>query len=515
MGKKLTQVEFIEQAKAIHGDKYDYSKVEYVNKKTKVTLICPKHGEFMQTPDKHLQGQGCPKCSKEKSKKPSLTKEEFIIRSKQIHGDKYDYSKAEVINSTIKVCIICPKHGEFYQSPNMHMNGQGCPQCGKEKSSKSRSLTVEKFIQKSIKIHGDKYDYSLITSINGNKDKVSIICPIHGVFEQNAYTHYTGTGCPRCGKIKAIKSRTKTYDQFLKELYTINPNIKCLSTEYINTDTKVKVQCLTCGNIWETTPHSLLSNKGCPKCAIEHNSKLHTKTHEKFIKELSEINPDIEILSKYTGNKNYVLFKCLKCGQTHKNTPNHLLRGIGCPHCAIKNLSLSQEDWIRRAVEIHNNKYDYAKVNYIKGSEKVCITCPEHGEFWQNADQHLQGRGCPKCKRTKGEQLVANWLDLNHFEYKEQVTLNVGQLARTSNFIDVDFIVDYNNKQYYIEYNGKQHYEYVPFFHTKGIVDFENQVRRDNVLKEYCNKNNIRLIQVKYDLTPIQINKLLNNIFNV
>ena len=160
------------------------------------------------------------------------------------------------------------------------MQGQGCPECGKNKSSQVRSLTVEKFIEKAKKIHGDKYDYSLIKEINGNKDKVPIICPTHGIFEQNAYTHYTGTGCPKCGREKAKQTRTKTFDTFIRKLNEINPNIKCLSDKYINTETKVKVKCLICEHEWEATPHSLLSGKGCPKCAIKHISELNTKTHE-------------------------------------------------------------------------------------------------------------------------------------------------------------------------------------------------------------------------------------------
>lgn len=514
MAKRITQTEFIEKAKQVHEDKYDYSKVNYTNKKTKVTIVCPIHGEFKQSPDKHLYGQGCPKCGKLKAKKPTITKEQFIVRSKEKHGDKYDYSKSNIVNSTTKIEIICPVHGPFWQTPNMHMQGQGCPECGKNKSSQVRSLTVEKFIEKAKKIHGDKYDYSLIKEINGNKDKVPIICPTHGIFEQNAYTHYTGTGCPKCGREKAKQTRTKTFNTFIRKLNEINPSIKCLSDKYINTETKVKVKCLICEHEWEATPHSLLSGKGCSKCAIKHISELNTKTHEQFIQELSLINPNIKILSNYINNKEYVDYKCLICGNIHKNTPNHLLRGVGCPTCAINKRLLTQEEWITKANKIHNNKYNYTKVIYVKGSEKVCIICPEHGEFWQRADQHLLGRGCPKCSRTKGEQWIANWLETNNIQYEEQVTINVKQLARTSNFVNIDFVVNYNNKTYYIEYNGEQHYRYIPYFHKGGSIDFENQVRRDEVLRDYCKENNIYLIEIKYDLSPIEINDYLNKIFN-
>jgi hypothetical protein len=123
----MTQDEFIEKARLKHGDKYDYSEVEYKNNKTKVCIICPcpEHEPFWQTPNSHLNGRGCPKCAGN----VRLTKQEFIKKAREIHGDKYDYSKTEYINTDIKVCIICPEHGVFYQTPHGHLLGKGCSNC--------------------------------------------------------------------------------------------------------------------------------------------------------------------------------------------------------------------------------------------------------------------------------------------------------------------------------------------------------------------------------------------------
>ena len=128
-GKQLTKEMFIEKAKKIHGDRYSYSKVNYVNNRTKICIICPEHGEFWQKPSNHLLGQNCPKCTNEYSP----TTEEWIEKAKEIHGDKYDYSKAKYINAATKLCIICPKHGEFWIFPNNHLKGNGCPHCKKSK----------------------------------------------------------------------------------------------------------------------------------------------------------------------------------------------------------------------------------------------------------------------------------------------------------------------------------------------------------------------------------------------
>jgi hypothetical protein len=117
--------EFISKSKEIHDDKYDYSKVEYVNAQTKVCIICPIHGEFWQRPLDHIKNKsGCPRCVGR-----NKTTEEFIKKAKEVHGNKYDYSKVEYKGAFTKVCIICPEHGEFWQVPNNHLNGKGCPYC--------------------------------------------------------------------------------------------------------------------------------------------------------------------------------------------------------------------------------------------------------------------------------------------------------------------------------------------------------------------------------------------------
>ena len=119
------QKKFIEKARKVHGDKYDYSKVVYVNALTKVKIICKMHGEFEQVPSYHLSGNGCQKCGGTKK----LTIAEFIKRAKKIHGDKYDYSKVVYVNNHKKITIICSNHGEFEQRPYSHTQGQGCPKC--------------------------------------------------------------------------------------------------------------------------------------------------------------------------------------------------------------------------------------------------------------------------------------------------------------------------------------------------------------------------------------------------
>lgn len=194
MPNKLTKDTFIEKARKVHGDKYDYSKVNYVGAETKVCIICPKHGEFWQTPHRHLRGDKCPMCSC----RAPLGAEEFIRRAKSIHGDKYDYSRVDYKNNQTKVCIICPEHGEFWQEPRAHLSGMGCPICGAINGGLKGRLTQDNFIEKAKKIHNGKYDYSKTKYITAIKP-VIITCPLHGDFQQTPHKHLVGHGCPICG----------------------------------------------------------------------------------------------------------------------------------------------------------------------------------------------------------------------------------------------------------------------------------------------------------------------------
>lgn len=133
--------------------------------------------------------------------KKKLTTEEFIERARQVHGGLYNYSKVKYLSWSEKICIICPIHGEFWQTPNDHLHGYGCPICGKEKSDLSRKKTIDKFIEQARKIHGNKYDYSKVKYIDIHT-KVCIICPKHGEFYQNPNNHLNGHGCPKCKESK-------------------------------------------------------------------------------------------------------------------------------------------------------------------------------------------------------------------------------------------------------------------------------------------------------------------------
>jgi very-short-patch-repair endonuclease len=197
---------FISKANQIHGERYDYYKVNYINAKTKVTIICSEHGEFQQTPSNHLSNYNCQKCAKNYK----LDTDSFIEKAKGIHNDKYDYSKVNYINADTQIIIICREHGEFTQIPDFHINRKcGCPKC-----SNNVKLDILEFIEKAEKIHCNKYDYSKVIYVN-NYTNVIIICKKHGEFIQQPYVHLLKHGCYSC----VNKTEYKFFEK-LKEFYS-------------------------------------------------------------------------------------------------------------------------------------------------------------------------------------------------------------------------------------------------------------------------------------------------------
>lgn len=247
--KKLTTQEFIDRARAVHGDKYGYAFSVYQGNHTKLMIHCPEHGMFEMTPANHNSGHGCPKCKGvATSKSQQSTTEEFIKKANAVHGDRFDYSKTKYTSSRSKLTIICRSHGEFEQEANSHLQGFGCAECAGLKKH-----TNESFIEKAKAVHGDKYDYSEV-DYSGSYEQVLILCPIHGKYSQKASDHVNaGAGCPKCTG-RQSKPETEIIDLItslgLQVVHGDRSVIKPLEIDILVPEAKLAIEFN--GNYWHS-----------------------------------------------------------------------------------------------------------------------------------------------------------------------------------------------------------------------------------------------------------------------
>lgn len=290
---KMSTTDFINKAKLKHGDKYNYSKTNYTNSKTKIIIICKMHGEFEQNPHDHLEGSGCKQCgyiSASDSKKSSTS--EFIEKAKLVHDDKYDYSYVEYAGKAIKIKINCKEHGIFEQNPNNHLGGSGCAECSKEKiKEKYKKEYKKKFTEKANIKHNNKYDYSKTNYINCYT-KIIIICKTHGEFKQIPSSHLSGSGCNKCGMEMIVSKLKSSTSEFIEKAKLVHDDLYDYShVEYVGKAIKIKINCRAHGE-FEQTPNDHLMGSGCSKCI---NARHYSKPQMKWLDLLEkQLNINIE-----------------------------------------------------------------------------------------------------------------------------------------------------------------------------------------------------------------------------
>lgn len=265
MARRVTTADFIRRARRVHGDRYDYSRVVYEAAKKKVKIVCPDHGVFEQLPPNHLIGHGCHECGGNKR----LTLKRFIERAAKAHSGRYDYSRVKLQNVETKVEIICPDHGPFLQRPMSHLRGFGCNRCGRVETAKKLGHSRDRFVEDAQQSHGQRYDYSNVEYVNALTN-VTIICPDHGPFDQKPANHIRGIGCPRCGDERTAAKRTRTTEDFIREAIEVHGDRYDYSkVEYKTSHEKVEIVCAEHGSFWTSAVNHVRGNQsGCPGCAV-------------------------------------------------------------------------------------------------------------------------------------------------------------------------------------------------------------------------------------------------------
>ena len=326
---KSTKSKFIEIANVVHNNYYDYSKVEYVNAHICVTIICPIHGEFKQSPNGHKQGRGCSKCGhKQRADASKSDQKTFIKESNDFHNNKYDYSRVEYVDCHTLVTIVCPDHGEFKQSPSNHKGGNGCPKCGFNRTANARRGDNKTFEEESNAVHNNKYDYSK-TEYSHNLTPVIIICPYHGEFEQSPNNHKRGKGCPKCATEKTSNAIRSDRESFIEGAKAVHGDRYDYSkVEYVNSNSPVTIICPDHGEFQQVAgAHKM--GRGCFQCAGKSRGN-----REAFIEKANNIHGKKFDYSKveYVNNRNLVTIICPDHGEFNQSPINHK-RGAGCPKC--------------------------------------------------------------------------------------------------------------------------------------------------------------------------------------
>ena len=275
MSTITTATNFIEKAKGVHGNLYDYSKTVYLNAKTNMVITCNIHGDFLQKSNNHLRGQGCPKCGIKKcAKNISVPFEEFIKRANQKHCNKFQYVKDSYINMTSNMIIICPSHGNIQMTPISHCKSlHGCSKCGDISAGNKKLIPKEVFLEKCKQLHNNRYSYEYV-KFNTTLDKIEIVCRKHGLFTQEANKHYHGAGCRKCADDKIGVRNRKTTEQYIADARRIwGDRYDYSLVKYTNGKDVINIICRVHG-VFEKIAREHLYQQGCQLCISKRFSTL-------------------------------------------------------------------------------------------------------------------------------------------------------------------------------------------------------------------------------------------------
>lgn len=364
-----------------------------------------------------------------------LTTDEFIRRAKEKHGDTYSYELTNYVNHKTHLYITCKVHGPIKVNPSAHLMGCGCYECSLNRTTRTAPRDTKSFIEKSRKIHGDKYDYSKV-NYKGYKTPVEIICPIHGSFWMKPFVHLQPAyqqGCPKCGIEKRVKERTGNKDEFIAKsnaLYNFKYNYD--KVVYVNRMTPVIITCPVHGDFIQK-PNAHLNGHECAKCTHPHiNGRIRD-----------------ELLAEFYS--------------------------------------------------IHQNLYSYPDLpERCNEHHKIKISCPKHGIFKQTVKYHLMGGGCPICCNSKHANALAASMNENHISFEREKAFPWLRRFRRGNGMRLDFYLpDYNVAIEYqgaMHFGIHKSNKY-----TMTKEDYEDLFDRDRVKYNLCKEHGIRILYFCYN----------------
>jgi len=431
------------------------------------------------------------------------TQEEFIEDAKLRHGDRYDYSKVVYNHNNDKVEIVCKIHGSFFQQAGSHLYGTACPRCAVEYTNSKKKPLLSEVLDNFKKVHNDVYDYSKITKYTNNRDKLPILCKIHGLFYKSYESHVSkASGCNKCGKInKKDKINFNTFIDTSLRVHGDRYDYSKIEATHFFASRKVEIICKVHGSFFQRA-YSHIIGSGCSKC-----SGRYSYTTEEFLEMCKKVYAaDRYDYSQvvYIGNKSPIKIICKKHG-VFEQRPNNHLRGEGCYKCgkeSMANISrLTYDKFLKKAKKVHKGRYEYIgfESEYTTVDDTfIRAICKKHGEFKQKVHPHLGGAGCPSCNASKGEYRIKMWLDENSITYEPQKTFNNCINPDTKRRLKFDFYIP--DKNLVIEYDGKQHFEVSNFCNDVELAKelFEKVKKHDQIKNAFVNNNKINILRISY-----------------
>lgn len=389
-----------------------------------------------------------------------MTTEEFILKARKVHGDKYDYSKVTYTNSATKVCIICPEHGEFWQQASVHLLGHGCPAC-----SGLKRPSTEEFIEAARKVHGDRYDYSKV-EYKDKDTKVCIICPIHGEFWQRPHNHIHGRqGCPECGKKYAREWRKNEYSKFLdgmKEKFGDQFSFPNIETEYENNKSRVTIKCNKCGHVFTKRPNDLMCSQMeeiCQQCRKNQFLDSQSYTYDDLCKYPHE-NEIVPFEGKIHKDS-HVTLVCKKHGEYESLAKSIVAGKCQCKKCSLE-YGLSKrivefDTFAERLKEKYGDLVTPIPETYKNTMAKMTFECNTCGHIFERDPNTFMfstlKNPCPACsaeetrlERTKTtEQYIQEVISVhgpNAFSFDKTVyTSSYDKVTLTCNKCGKDFTI--------------------------------------------------------------------------
>lgn len=432
-----TTEDFLADAEAVHGGRFDYAKVAYENNTTKVVITCRTHGDFVQTPSNHLKGQGCRKCAvSAKVQATKLPMPEFIARATKIHGGRYDYAHLNFNNMHDLVEFICQAHGKFQQSLVSHLANGGCPVCRRQSTS---GENWKHMLAKFQEVHGDLYDYSEVVYVNARLT-ISVGCAKHGKFKQAPHKHSQGTGCPTCSREAREGRGHMPWETTAKRLpeehvskysYAISPGARPTLRA------KVEITCPTHGVFNQTLKLHRSGKHPCPECCAD--SKRITPEEFKLKASIVHRSKYDYSATDYLGSMQHVSVICPDHGEFSQLASTHL-NGSGCQRCARAKVSTSEreiQEYIQSlglGMETQNRRVlEGLEIDILVGD----IGIEYNGLYW-HSEAHGKAKSYHKDKtelaKSKGVSLLHIFEDewsLKPDTVKARLAAKLGKSSKT------------------------------------------------------------------------------------